>query len=255
MTHSREIYTPGYSQPTLRLMLMRTAAKHAAFFTPFLRPGMRLLECGCGPGTITIDLANLVAPGQVVGIDLEPVQLRSALDRGRQRQINVSFGVASIYGLPFSDGSFDAVFAHALFEHLREPVRALLEMRRVLRSSGLIGVRSPDWAGWLVHPPNPLIEQAFQQFKKIQITNGGNPHVGRTLCQFRLKIPHCTGRKFPTPNLHRRASLASDGVEPSAVFWRVLGVTESEAKEQAAASAPSCPRGGTRPALRRSFSR
>src|SRR5882762_10290582 len=74
-------------------------------------------------------------------------------------------------------------------------------------------------------------------------------------CQFRLKIPHCTGRKFPTPNLHRRASWASDGVEPSAVFWRVLGVTESEAQERAEASAPSCPRGGTRPALRRSFSR
>jgi ubiquinone/menaquinone biosynthesis C-methylase UbiE len=116
MTHSREIYAPGCSQPTLRLMLMRTAAKHAAFFTPFLRRGMRLLDCGCGPGTITIDLANLVAPGQVVGIDLEPVQLRSALERGRQRQINVSFGVASIYALPFSDGSFDAVFAHALCE-------------------------------------------------------------------------------------------------------------------------------------------
>src|SRR5437016_12068227 len=79
--------------------------------------------------------------------------------------------------------------------------------------------------------------------------------IGSITCQFRLKIPHCTGRKFPTPNLHRRASLASDGVEPSAVFWRVLGGTESEAKERAAASAPSCPRGGTRPALRRSFSR
>src|SRR5258708_4838345 len=74
-------------------------------------------------------------------------------------------------------------------------------------------------------------------------------------CQFRLKIPHCTGRKFPTPEPHEWASFASDGVEPSAVFWRVLGVRESEAKERAAASAPSCPRGGTRPALRRSFSR
>src|ERR1700680_1354279 len=74
-------------------------------------------------------------------------------------------------------------------------------------------------------------------------------------CQFRLKISLCTGRKFPTPELHEWASLASDGVEPSAVFWRVLGVTESEAKERAAASDSSCPRGGTRPALRRSFSR
>lgn len=72
----------------------------------------------------------------------------------------------------------------------------------------------------------------------------------QTNCQFRLKIPHCAGRKFPAPKLHEWASLASDGVEPSAGFWRVLGATESEAKERAPASAPSCPRGVTSPALR-----
>src|SRR5205807_9036579 len=73
-------------------------------------------------------------------------------------------------------------------------------------------------------------------------------------CQYRLKIPHSSGRKFPTPEPQKGASLASDGAEPSAVFWRVLGEAESEAKEVGAA-APSCPRGGTRPARRRSFSR
>jgi len=181
MTRSRELYTPGYSEPTLRLMLKRTAAKHAAFFTPFLQRGMRLLDCGCGPGTITIDLAKLISPGQVFGIDLELAQLRSAQDRARQQQINASFGVASVYALPFSDGHFDAVFAHALFEHLREPVTALREMKRVLRSSGWVGIRSPDWAGWLVYPQSPLIEQAFHLFKQMQIANGGNPHVGRAL--------------------------------------------------------------------------
>jgi len=181
MTKSGETYTPGYSEPTLRLMLKRTAAKHAAFFTPFLHPGMRVLDCGCGPGTITLDIAKLVSPGQVYGIDLEPTQLRSAQHRSSQQQINAWFGVASIYALPFSDGQFDAVFAHALFEHLREPVTALLEMKRVLRSSGLVGIRSPDWAGWLVYPPSLLIEQAFHLFKQTQIANGGNPHVGRAL--------------------------------------------------------------------------
>jgi ubiquinone/menaquinone biosynthesis C-methylase UbiE len=184
MTQTRETYTPGYSELTLRLMLKRTAARNAAFFTPFLRRGMHVLDCGCGPGTITLDLANLVSQGLVVGIDLEPAQLRSAQNLARQQQINASFGVASIYALPFADGYFDAVFAHALFEHLREPVRALREMKRVLRSSGLVGIRSPDWAGWLVHPPNPLIEQAFHQFKEIQIANGGNPYVGRALKGF-----------------------------------------------------------------------
>jgi SAM-dependent methyltransferase len=176
-----ETYTPGYSEPTLRLMLQRTAAKHAAFLTPFLYRGMRLLDCGCGPGTITIDLAELISPGHVLGIDLQSAQLRSARHRARQRQTRVSFAVASIYALPFLDGSFDAVFAHALFEHLREPVRALREMKRVLRSSGLTAIRSPDWAGWLVHPPNPLIEQGFNLFKQMQIADGGNPHVGRAI--------------------------------------------------------------------------
>src|SRR5215472_11410766 len=90
MTCSRETYTPGYSQPTLRLMLQRTAGKHATFFIPFLRRGMRVLDCGCGPGTITMDLAKLVSPGQVFGIDLEPSQLSSIQQSSRQHQINAS---------------------------------------------------------------------------------------------------------------------------------------------------------------------
>jgi len=182
MPQSRETYTPGYSEPTLRLMLMRTAAKHAAFFTPLLRRGMHLLDCGCGPGTITLGLAKLISPGQVFGIDLEPGQVRHAQDEAReQQQTNASFGVASIYTLPFPDAHFGAVFAHALFEHLREPVRALREMKRVLRPSGLLGIRSPDWAGWMAHPVNPLLEQALHAFKEMQIANGGNPYVGRAL--------------------------------------------------------------------------
>jgi ubiquinone/menaquinone biosynthesis C-methylase UbiE len=142
---------------------------------------MRILDCGCGPGTITLDLAKLVSPGQVFGIDLEPTQLGSAQLRSTQQWISAWFVVASIYALPFADAQFDAVFAHALFEHFLEPTRALMEVRRVLRSSGLVGLRSPDWGGWLVYPPNRLIEQAFHQFKEIQIANGGNPHVGRAL--------------------------------------------------------------------------
>jgi len=54
-------------------------------------------------------------------------------------------------------------------------------MKRVLRPSGLVGIRSPDWAGLLIHPANPLLDEAFRSFKEIQVANGGNPYVGRTL--------------------------------------------------------------------------
>lgn len=54
-------------------------------------------------------------------------------------------------------------------------------MKRVLRPSGLVGVRSPDWTGLVIHPQNPLLEEAFCLFKEVQIANGGSPYVGRAL--------------------------------------------------------------------------
>jgi ubiquinone/menaquinone biosynthesis C-methylase UbiE len=65
-------YAPGYSPATIIHYASRTAVQQATFFLPHLRPGMSLLDCSCGPGTITIGLAQAVAPGQVVGIDIEP---------------------------------------------------------------------------------------------------------------------------------------------------------------------------------------
>jgi SAM-dependent methyltransferase len=180
MARVEETYTPGYSEPFLRLMRKRSAAQHAAFFTPWLRPGMRVLDCGCGPGTVTLDLARLVCPGQVVGIDLEATQLVAA-QRAMPRQTNAWLGAASIYNLPFANGQFDAVFSHALFEHLREPVQALSEVRRVLRPSGLAGIRATDWGGWLAYPPSPLIEHAFDLMKQVYLANGGDPLAGRAL--------------------------------------------------------------------------
>jgi precorrin-6B methylase 2 len=60
---------------------------------------------GCGPGTITLDFAELVAPGRVLGIDLEPTQLNYAQRRSREQQLNASFAVASVAKRPFSKPS------------------------------------------------------------------------------------------------------------------------------------------------------
>jgi len=175
-----ETYTPGYSDLAIRYMQRRHAARDAAFLIPHLTPGLRLLDCGCGPGTITVGLAEAVAPGQVVGVDLEPGQVALAEKTASARGLrNAHFEAASIYRLPFPDGAFDVVFSHALFEHLSEPAAALQEIRRVLRPGGTVALSSPDWSGNLMAPQDQEVQRAIEVFKAVQRRNGGNPYVGR----------------------------------------------------------------------------
>lgn len=161
-------------------MQRRSAETHAAFFTPLLRPGMRVLDCGCGPGAITRGFAALVAPGEVVGADREDSQIETArrLNAGAG---NLRFQAASVYELPFDDASFDAAFSHALFEHLRDPLRALAELKRVLKPDAMIGLRAPDWGGFLIHPLTPPIGDAVRWYRAHQESNGGNTQMGRAL--------------------------------------------------------------------------
>lgn len=167
---------PGFEA----VMALRTAAKEGAFFLPHLRPGMRVLDVGCGPGSITLGLAEAVAPGQVVGIDFQPSQVVQAQVLSAARGItNTHFEVADAYQLPFPDGSFDAVFAHAVLWHLREPIKALAEMRRVLRPRGIVGIRECDWGGRIHSPLTSLLEEWYALTVRIRQRNNGNPFLGR----------------------------------------------------------------------------
>ncbi len=69
MTDERETYTHGHAESVLRSHRQRTAANSAGVPPRPARPGLELLDVGCGPGTITVDLARLVAPGRVLAID------------------------------------------------------------------------------------------------------------------------------------------------------------------------------------------
>ncbi|HYO91564.1 MAG TPA: class I SAM-dependent methyltransferase, partial [Pyrinomonadaceae bacterium] len=111
-------YTPGYEEWTRSWMQKRTALSHAGFLLPHLNQRARLLDCGCGPGSITLSLAELLKGGEVIGIDIEPGQVEEArADAARRDATNARFSVADVYALPFQDASFDVVFAHALLMH------------------------------------------------------------------------------------------------------------------------------------------
>lgn len=155
-----------------RRMVRRSAEKQAAFFLPHLRPGMSLLDCGCGPGSITLGLAKRITPGTVVGVDFDPSEVERAQKLAtEQGATNVQFETGNVYELPFADGTFDACFSNALLDHLSDPVAALREMQRVLKVEGVLGVRTADRDGYLFTPSHPLLvkfNEVGEQRKKDQ---------------------------------------------------------------------------------------
>ena len=164
-----ETYTPGYGEAAAAFMVRRRLDPNGAFFLPHLRPGISVLDCGCGPGTITRDIAQRIAPGRVVGLDFSADQVAVAIaDAAAQGIANVEFRQGSAYALPFDDNCFDAVFSHALLEHLKEPDRAVAEFRRVLKPGGMLGVCTPDWGGGL--PARPAVGKIVACFRSVQAT-------------------------------------------------------------------------------------
>jgi len=175
-----EYYSNRANAAFVATMAERTASREAAFLLPHLRAEMHVLDAGCGPGSITLGLAAAVAPGKVVGIDVQPSQVEQARALADQRGVtNVRFEATNVYELPFPDGSFDAAFANAVLMQLREPVRALAELRRVLRPGGIAGVRDLDDGGDLFVPATPLLQQWFSLKDRVQQHNGANTYIGR----------------------------------------------------------------------------
>lgn len=179
-SETKERYTIGYSPQTIQQLQKRTAAKEAGFLLPYLNPGMRLLDCGCGPGSITLGLAEVVAPGQVVGVDIELSEYRPAwLPAIKSVGTNLHFAVADVYHLPFADNFFDAAFLHNVLSHLQRPLEVLKGIYRLLRPGGVIGLSHPDFSGSLLSPSDPLLERDHELYWRLVEHNGGNPAIGK----------------------------------------------------------------------------
>lgn len=162
----RDGYSPGWGHAVLGMLTARTAAERAAFLLPELGADTRVLDVGCGPGTITEGLA-----GFVVGVDVVADRLPRT---GR-------FAAGSAYHLPIASASIDVVFAHALVEHLSDAPRALAEARRVLRPGGLLALSSSDWSGASINPMTDDIRLALDAHHDLRRESGGDPFAGGTL--------------------------------------------------------------------------
>jgi len=173
------IYTHGHHESVLRSHTWRTVENSAAYLAPHLEPGLRLLDVGCGPGTITADLARRVAPGEVIGIDAAPgvVEIAARDNPGT----SAVFESGDVMNLRFADESFDVVHAHQVLQHLADPVGALVEMRRVCRPGGLVAARDSDYASFTWYPADPGLDRWLATYEAVGRANGGEPDAGRRL--------------------------------------------------------------------------
>ena len=173
-------YTHGHAEAVLRSHRWRTAANSAAYLLPHLHPGQRLLDVGSGPGTITADLARLVAEVVALEVSEEAADLTRA-ELQRQGITNATVIVGDVHDLDLADGELDVVHAHQVLQHVADPVGALREMLRVTRPGGLVAARDSDYGHFSWHPASPGLDRWLELYDAAARANGGEPNAGRML--------------------------------------------------------------------------
>jgi len=182
MQGSADTYLHGHHDSVLRSHRWRTAENSAGYLLPRLSPGARLLDVGCGPGTITVGLASYVGEGRVTGIDAaEEVLAQARAEAARCAARNVDFEVGDVYRLRASDDAFDVVHAHQVLQHLSDPVAALVEMRRVCRPGGIVAARDGDYGGMIWFPEDPELGRWRDLYRHVAKSVGGEPDAARRL--------------------------------------------------------------------------
>ena len=178
----RDVYTHGHQPAAVKQHAKRTAEGCAQFVRPVISPQSKILDVGCGPGSITIGLARWAANGSVTGIDVGEEVLQTAQQAVDEAGIsNISLEQASVYELPYADSSFDLTYAHQVLQHLADPVLAIQEMARVTRTGGHVAVRDADYYTMSCSQESEMIDEWRRIYHLVARHNGAEPDAGRHL--------------------------------------------------------------------------
>jgi ubiquinone/menaquinone biosynthesis C-methylase UbiE len=182
MSARPDTYTHGHHDAVLRAHRWRSVENSAAYLKPWLRPGARLLDVGCGPGTLTVDMARRVAPGPVVGVDVSAAVVEEARSHAAGAGVtNVRFEAGDFREVRLEPASFDVVHAHQVLQHLRDPVGALAAMARLARSGGVVATREADYSAMVWAPPDERLDRWREVYLRVSRRNGAEANAGRWL--------------------------------------------------------------------------
>ena len=172
----------GFGDEFMESLRRYTAEASASHLLPYLRPGLRLLDFGCGPGTISVGLATAIAPGELHGVDMEESQIelaRSVAKAGGRD--NAVFHVGDVTDLQFENDFFDVAHCHNVLMHVPDTGAVLSEVRRVLKPGGIIACREMISASSFTHPDFGVIRKAWDMFEDLLEADDGHAQMGKDL--------------------------------------------------------------------------
>lgn len=187
-TSSTPDYTMGFGETITQFLMRFTAETRAVHLLPYLKPGLRVLDFGCGPGTISVGLAKAVEPGEVHGIDMEEAQIdiaRSVAKAGGHD--NAIFHVGDVTALPFEDDFFDVAHGHAILTHVPDTQAVLGEVKRVLKPGGIVSSREAIFDCSFIAPGFEVIGSAWDTFSELLTADDGHPNMGQDMKRFFLE--------------------------------------------------------------------
>ena len=170
-------YLHGHHDSVLRSHRWRTAENSAGYFTALIQPNWVILDVGCGPGTITADLNELVPDGLVIGVDMSHAVLSEAAEATPRTPLVA----ADLYSLPFAPGSVDAIHLHMVLQHVPDPVGALRALATLLKPGGVLAARDSDYGAFTWSPPTPGLDRWLELYRAAAHAVGGEPDAGRYL--------------------------------------------------------------------------
>lgn len=175
-------YTHGHHASVVRSHSWRTASNSIGFLLPHLKPHLKILDIGCGPGTITVDLASYIPAGHITGLERVAGVLEQARALAKEKGVaNVDFVQGDANSLSFADESFDVVFCHQVLQHVGDPIGMLKEMKRVTKSGGMVAAREADYGVFVWYPELLGLREWQAWYDRVARLNGGEPNAGRVL--------------------------------------------------------------------------
>jgi ubiquinone/menaquinone biosynthesis C-methylase UbiE len=199
-----------------------------------IKAGDKVLDVGCGPGTDTIPLAQIVgSTGEVYGVDYDSKMVTEAEQHAEQAGLRawVKHKQADASSLPFESDYFDSCRSERLFQHLPDPVLALAEMKRVIKPGGWIVVMDTDWGSVGIDTSEIDLERRLMSYKASHTQNNG--FAGRQLYRlFKTQgLQEVTYEVFPmviTSYSFARQIICMDELEREALDQGIVARDELE---------------------------